>query len=249
MYSYDEYTGMIEYMKNAYFRYRDIYEDLYIKTNSDIKNKLQIRSRKSIHNIDACPRPNSASLVREFEFSDKGVWEDKKQNSFTCYLNKQGRVIMTTAGITQFVEINVSDGSDTLLLGFVQTEYGHELKSVGLVKHIKNAAACFGVMEIKKANAKGIEFTLVTEEYGYDENGNLLNILVYGYDSESEITVFDKSAPVKQLWYNELVSGEIYANPAVQVRKFIYENGALKRATSRDMYNNRSKTFIHKIIE
>ncbi len=84
---------------------------------------------------------------------------------------------------------------------------------------------------------------------GYDENGNLLNILVYGYDSESEITVFDKSAPVKQLWYNELVSGEIYANPAVQVRKFIYENGALKRATSRDMYNNRSKTFIHKIIE
>ncbi len=248
MYSYDEYIGLIEGIKKIYFKYRDSYENLYVNINAEIKNKLQIRSRKSIHNIDSCPRPNLASLVKEFEFSDEGYWVGKKQNSYTCYLNKQGRVIMTTVGITQFVELCVNEDDGVYLLGYEHTEYGYKIRSIGRADYENNnIIKSFTVMEITDESLKGMNFVLTTEEYGYDDK-NLLNIILYRYNSADEITVFDKSAPVKQLWYNETASGDIYANPSIFVRKFIYEDGVLKRATSRDMYNNKSKVFIHKII-
>lgn len=249
MYSYDEYVGLIDEIKKKYFQCRDNYEDLWVNTNSMITNSLRIRSRKSIHNIDACPRPNLASIVKEFEFADEGAfWAGKNQYSYTCGLNKSGKVVMTAVGINQFIEINIIEENDTFLLGFENTETGHELKSVGLVRYKGNKPVSFSVMEILKMNTFGVEFVLNTEEYGYDEDGKLLNILLYHYCSDAEITVFDKSADLKQLWYTELVSGEITSNPTIHMRKFIYENDVLKRATSKDLYNSKAKVFVHKVI-
>lgn len=186
MIRYDEYEEKIDNMKKLFFAYKN--NNNLLQMNIDFLGKqFSFRSRKTIHNLKYCLRPNLTEFVKEFCFFDfTEYWRKKKIHNYLIFTDNDERISFISVDNKKFIEFWIYDDCDVLLIDYYKINSQYKLISIGKASVANNCVIDFTLMEIEKEYSLYVDFILRTEQYLYSKNKLIDEVTTYIYDSRKK---------------------------------------------------------------
>lgn len=240
MINYNEYVDKIENIKRLFYKYKDQYT-LFQNQVKNCKKIDYFRSRKTIHNIEYSLRPDMTKIIREFPFFDfSSFWRCKKTYCYSIFVDTNERVHLISVDREKFKEFWVYIEGGIILIDYLKCGDSYTILSLGEVKIINNKIVDFTLLEVEKEYALDIDFILRTEQYEFNESGDITEVTTYIYDSRKKITASDTSLVGTELGC--IVNKTLYANPEIFKHTLIYnEYGELIEAFCANYFDAEKK--------
>lgn len=89
MYTYAEFAAIVKNARELESEYKDRYDSFL--TGPGIAKQIKYSSRRTVHDLKECPRPDLMSLDRDMCFFDNSIsWRTKKQHPYTINMSSEG---------------------------------------------------------------------------------------------------------------------------------------------------------------